>query len=143
MVKKTESQDIAEFYAMIGEMVHSVPGHLSQKKWDERLGFLEEEVSELREAVMRQDLPDIADALVDIVYVVKGTALMLGLPWERLWQEVHSANMRKQPGVKNGRMRRDAMKPPGWQGPDHMTWLLEYGYVEDTAKYVENHRDDE
>lgn len=142
-MKKSESEDIAEFYAMIGEQVHSVPGHLARAKWLERLNFMGEELDELEDAFARQDLPDIADALVDLVYVIKGTALMLGLPWGRLWEEVHAANMRKVAGVKDGRMRKDAVKPPGWKGPDHMQWLKEYGYDEDTAKYIGNHRDDE
>ena len=142
-MKKSESQDIADFYAKIGEMVHNVPGHLSEKKLDERIVFIEEEFMEFRDAAGAQDLEQMADALIDMVYVIKGTALMLGLPWERLWDEVHRANMAKEPGSVKGRMRRDAIKPPHWKPPQLMAILVDAGYDEEIAKYEGNHRDDE
>lgn len=141
-MKKSESQDIAEFYALTGQMVHSVPGHLSAKKLDERIKFMTEELDEFKDAALFQNLDDMVDALVDLVYVIKGTALMLGVPWERHWDEVHRANMKKRPGVKNGRMRVDAVKPPDWTPPDHMSILFEHGYTVE-SKHERNHRDDE
>ncbi len=43
-----------------------------------------------------QDLPKIADALVDLVYVALGTAHMHALPWQKLWDDVQRANMSKE-----------------------------------------------
>ena len=35
------------------------------------------------------------DALIDLTYVAMGTAYMMGLPWQDLWDEVQRANMSK------------------------------------------------
>jgi hypothetical protein len=42
------------------------------------------------------DLPKIADALVDLVYVALGTAHLHRLPWEALFTEVQRANVTKE-----------------------------------------------
>lgn len=60
-----------------------------------RLKFLTEELMELTSGVIADDLPEIADALIDLVYVAHGTAHLYGLPWEELWHEVQTANMLK------------------------------------------------
>lgn len=84
---------------------------------EQRRGFLEEELNELGEAVEKQDLVAVFDALLDLVYVAKGTALLLGLPWDAGWAEVHRSNMDKVPGGKTGRLNKDMIKPQGWVGP--------------------------
>jgi len=43
-----------------------------------------------------QDLPQIADALVDLVYVALGTSHLHGFPWPVLWNDVQRANMSKE-----------------------------------------------
>jgi hypothetical protein len=61
-----------------------------------RVKFLKEEVEELEAAYAEHDLPGVADALVDLVYVALGTAHLHGLPWGDLFDTVHAANMRKR-----------------------------------------------
>lgn len=84
-----------------------------------RLGFLLEELHELQLAYQHRDLPGVADALVDLAYVVYGTAHFMGLPWDALWAEVQRANLAKTPkvGTKRGH-RFDVGKPPDWAPPD-------------------------
>lgn len=81
---------------------------------------------ELPAPTARMEQPDMhgaADALVDLAYVLHGTALMMGLPWPRLWDEVQRANMSKERAKHAGESKRgsalDIIKPPGWKGPDH------------------------
>lgn len=59
---------------------------------------------------------EVADGLVDTIYVCIGAALELGIPLDRVWTEVQAANMRKG----DGPVREDGkkLKPPGWVGPD-------------------------
>jgi predicted HAD superfamily Cof-like phosphohydrolase len=62
---------------------------------------------------------DVADALVDITYLVVGMGVEMGLPLPEVWQEVQRANMDKFPDGKV--LRREdgkVMKPEGWKPPD-------------------------
>lgn len=87
-----------------------------------RLKFKMEEMTELTEAYNQQDLVKVADALIDLVYVAMGTAVMMNLPWHELWAEVHAANMRKVRAEHRGQSKRgstyDVVKPHGWQPPN-------------------------
>jgi predicted HAD superfamily Cof-like phosphohydrolase len=71
-----------------------------------------------------QLLHDQADSLVDLCYVVLGTAVVMGLPWEDLWNEVQRANSEKQLGIGPRGWSGDLVKPPGWKGPDINEVLL-------------------
>jgi predicted HAD superfamily Cof-like phosphohydrolase len=97
-----------------------------------RLGALEEELRELREAYERDDLPGVADALVDLVIFALGTAHLHGLPWPELFVEVMKANMRKEAGVgnkeRNATQGFDLVKPPGWRPPNLLKILREHGW---------------
>lgn len=90
---------------------------------------------------------DVADAAIDLIYVSVNVLYALGFNYEKMWEEVHIANMQKlpqceacfgggvmyDPGLKaitcrtcggHGRtapIRNEAgkiMKPEGWQPPD-------------------------
>ncbi len=84
---------------------------------------------ELDEEHRRKYLVDMGDALIDLVYVAMGTADLMGLPWQEMWNEVQRANMSKvradsdeHSRVSTGRAHRlDVIKPEGWRGPDHFT----------------------
>src|SRR3546814_5926129 len=75
-----------------------------------------------------QNLAQQADALVDLVYVALGTAVMLGLPWDWLWNDVQRANMAKVRGMTKRGHAVDVTKPPGWQGPQNQRILDLAGY---------------
>jgi len=60
--------------------------------------LIREEALELREALFKQSLPDVADALADILYVVYGTAVACGISsgaMDEIFAEVHRANLAK------------------------------------------------
>jgi predicted HAD superfamily Cof-like phosphohydrolase len=65
---------------------------------------------------IRVSLPEAADALADIAYVVEGTNLEFGIDGAAVLSEVHRANMAKA----DGPVREDGkrLKPPNWVGPD-------------------------
>jgi predicted HAD superfamily Cof-like phosphohydrolase len=90
-----------------------------------RLGFLQEELDELHEALEQGDRVKAFDALLDLAYVTYGTALFMGVdPWQ--WHEgmaaVQKANMSKERAVSKDQSKRgstfDVIKPEGWTGPE-------------------------
>lgn len=108
---------------------------LLPKDMRNRLKFMNEELDELKEAVATGDMVGICDAMVDLVYVIKGTAVMMGLPWEQLWDAVHRANMAKINTGKSVDHKIGIAKPEGWVGPesDIQDILLQHGYAGDDA----------
>ena len=125
-----EVRDVWLFQAKFGHLLNGYPTHLTRRKMLERLECMQEELDELREAVMVQDLAAQADALVDLVYFAKGTINMLGLTyvWSKLWDDVQRANMAKEPGVTKRGHRVDCIKPTGWVPPHTYQILIEGGY---------------
>lgn len=64
----------------------------------------------------REQLTNIADALIDKIYIDVGTLLEFGIPGHRVWRVVHAANMAKQGGEKRADGKQ--LKPEGWKPPD-------------------------
>lgn len=97
---------------------------LTKEEFDFRSGFMHEELTEFDESFEKGDMAGMADALIDLAYVVYGTAHFMGIPWERLWADVQRANMSKEraSGGDDSRSKRksafDVVKPEGWVGPD-------------------------
>jgi len=107
-----------------------------------RLKFLHEELEELEAAVTDGNLPEIADALVDLVYVALGTAHLYGLPWQDLFDEVQYANMQKERAASDGSNSKrgsslDVIKPPGWEPPDIEKVLTRNGWQTQTLRSFE------
>lgn len=75
-----------------------------------------------------QDVPQMADALVDLDYFLKGTAVAMALPWGHLFDDVHDCNMQKVLGMTKRGHSVDLRKPPGWEGPETEAILQEYGW---------------
>ncbi len=87
---------------------------------------LQEELTEFNEAIDAGDVLEAADALIDLVYFALGRLVEMGVPAIAVMDEVQRANMDKEQGELSKRpssMGHDAIKPAGWQAPDH-AWLL-------------------
>lgn len=98
-----------------------------------RDGFMQEELDEFREAHANGDLEKAFDSLIDLSYVVIGTAIFMGLPWEEGFAEVHRANMDKVPVQSADESKRgssyDIVKPDSWRGPDLDRVLREHDHL--------------
>lgn len=110
-----EVEDVRAFQIRTGIPMATRPT-FDCERLRERYRFLREELDELGDAIDEHDICGVADALIDLVYVAKGTGLIAGFPWRELWDDVHSANMAKEPRATK-RSKHDAIKPPGWRGP--------------------------
>jgi predicted HAD superfamily Cof-like phosphohydrolase len=127
--RSQEYHDVRTFMSKMGYALPTSP--VFDRKFlddDERIAKIREEVVEIEEAIRREDLADIADGIVDLIYFVLGLAAAFGLPWEELWQEVQRANMEKQPGSTE-RAKLDAVKPEGWEPPKIESILRRYGWI--------------
>jgi predicted HAD superfamily Cof-like phosphohydrolase len=122
--KDPETVDIAEMYQKFNFPVQLQIKPMATEELRARAAFIQEELNELIDAADSNDFLEVIDALVDIVVVAKGTAALMGVRWKYHWEEVHRANMMKQPGEVRPF---DLVKPPGWYGPDHLRMLNLHG----------------
>ncbi len=65
-----------------------------------RSRLIQEEFEEFQEAMQSKDLPNMAKELADLLYVVYGSAVSLGIDMEPVFKEVHRSNMSKVGGHK-------------------------------------------
>lgn len=118
-----EQNDVRAFHLKFGVAMATKPSWLSEEGQEFRRKFMQEELDEWSEACEHRDMELAADALVDLAYVVHGTALMMGLPWPLLWSEVQRANMAKERAKSASDSKRgtrlDVIKPEGWTPPSH------------------------
>jgi predicted HAD superfamily Cof-like phosphohydrolase len=123
-----EQQMVAEFHRQFGLQapaaldVEHFPGEL-------RVSLIQEEADEFAQAVRDGDVPEMIDALCDLLYVTYGAAVSLGVDLEPFFDEVHRTNLAKIGGYR----RADGkwMKPADWQPPDIRRLLEErHGYRE-------------
>jgi predicted HAD superfamily Cof-like phosphohydrolase len=120
---------VREFHAAVGGTVPPAPTtNVRPELRDLRQRILEEEVDELRAAVITNDLVAIADALADIVYVACGTAATYGIPFDDVFSEVHRSNMTKT-GPNGPVLRHDGKiaKGPDYEPPDLARYLFDVG----------------
>lgn len=111
-------RDVLEFHQKLGLPVGRRPALLTNSLFGQRSTFMLEELVEFQDAHWSSDLAKAADSLLDLVYVAKGTAVCMGLPWEKCWGHVHAANMRKGRGADEGGFKQSVTKPRGWVSPD-------------------------
>ncbi|PZO59202.1 MAG: nucleotide pyrophosphohydrolase [Leifsonia xyli] len=121
-------QSVAEFHMSFDlplertpqQQVHTDLGAL-------RVELLREEFEEFKDAVVRQDVVAVADALGDIVYVAYGAALTYGIDLDAVLREVHRANMSKLGPDGEPLLREDGkvLKPPSYVAPDVRRVLLD------------------
>ncbi len=57
--------------------------------------LIREELSELKEAIDKKDIKEIADALTDILYVTYGAGHAFGIDLDKCFEEVQNSNMSK------------------------------------------------
>lgn len=96
----------------------SSPTVVSEEYILARANFMSEEIDEFLESAMGGDMVGVADALADVIYVAVGTALTMGIPLDKVWDLVQHANMTKVKGMTKRGIANDAVKPPGWVGPE-------------------------
>jgi predicted HAD superfamily Cof-like phosphohydrolase len=123
----SDNSDVKDFQTNFEVPMADKPTLLDPSTFLFRSKFMQEELNEFNESHLLCDLEGCADALVDLVYVAHGTALMMGIPWQKIWDEVQRANMSKVRATSEDQSKRkstlDVIKPEGWIAPDHKAAL--------------------
>lgn len=112
--------DVLDFHLKFGAAVGTTPRVPDRSTIALRAALLNEEVRETLAALAAGDLPELADGIVDTVYVALGLLVSYGIDARPVWAAVHQANMAKQLG-DGGRVVSEAgkiLKPPGWVPAD-------------------------
>lgn len=120
-------RQVWEFHHVGGHVVNDRPVLIDAGTLRLRRRLMEEELTELLEAMYSRNLPDIAKELADLLYVVYGTAVSYGLDMDPVSDEVHRSNMTKFSVTgayhdtcdETGKSIKDAggktLKPPGFE----------------------------
>ena len=82
--------------------------------------LVEEEFSELIHAYLNRDMVEIADACADLKWVIEGLEHSLGIPQQKVWDEVARSNLNKISNTGKVLKRDDGkvIKPEGWKPPN-------------------------
>jgi len=91
----TNFQKVKTFMDTFGQEVKSQPSFGSEKINNLRYNLIKEELEELKQAIDKKDLLEVADALTDILYVTYGAGHAFGINLDGCFDEVQNSNMSK------------------------------------------------
>jgi predicted HAD superfamily Cof-like phosphohydrolase len=115
------------FMETFGQEVKKKPSFSNDKINKLRYDLIEEELSELKEAMQNKDLLEVADALTDILYVTYGAGHAFGIDLDKCFNEVQNSNMSKL-GSDNKPIYNDdgkVMKGPKYFKPNLSKFLID------------------
>ena len=116
----TNFEKVKTFMETFGQEVKSKPSFSSKKINDLRYNLIKEELDELKQAIDKNDLLEVADALTDILYVTYGAGHAFGINLDNCFSEVQNSNMSKL-GTDGKPIYNEAgkvMKGPNYYKPD-------------------------
>ena len=97
----TNFEKVGLFMKTFGQEVKLKPSLSTTKINELRLNLINEEFEELKNAIQKKDLIEVADALTDILYVTYGAGHAFGINLDQCFNEVQNSNMSKL--GKNGK----------------------------------------
>jgi predicted HAD superfamily Cof-like phosphohydrolase len=94
--KKSIEQKLLDFQEKFGHYVRNQPSvNVPPEVKQLRRRLIMEEFEEMMEGLHTDNLIEIADGAADLVYVVVGACTAYGIPFDRIFNEVHNSNMTK------------------------------------------------
>ena len=91
----TNFEKVKNFMQIFGQEVKKKPSFSSEKINNLRYNVIKEEIEELKEAIDKKDIIEVADALTDILYVTYGAGHAFGIDLDKCFDEVQNSNMSK------------------------------------------------
>ena len=91
----TNFEKVGLFMSTFGQEVKKNSSLSTDKIKQLRIDLIEEELNELKEAINKKDLKEVADALTDILYVTYGAGHAFGINLDKCFEEVQNSNMSK------------------------------------------------
>jgi predicted HAD superfamily Cof-like phosphohydrolase len=104
-------------------------GAIDEEQYAMYRKLIAEEVSELHEAVEKNDRVEQLDALIDILVVTIGALHSMGADAEGAWKEVLRTNLAKIDPASGKVIKREdgkVLKPEGWTPPKLADFLKGY-----------------
>ena len=116
----TNFESVRKFMKTFGQEIREKASFPSDKITSLRYELIKEELGELREALDRKDIKEVADALTDILYVTYGAGHAFGINLDKCFEEVQNSNMSKldQNGKPIYNEAGKVMKGPNYFKPD-------------------------
>jgi len=108
---------VREFHIAFNHICPERPQLLPEERMAKRYNWMLEELEEFRNA---NSIHDQADAMVDLIYFALGTLVEMGVKPGRLFDIVHSANMKKlwPDGKVHYAPDGKVIKHPSWSPPE-------------------------
>ena len=88
-------ESVKIFMKTFGQEVKEKAEFPSSKITSLRYDLINEELEELKEAINKKDIKEVADALTDILYVTYGAGHAFGINLDKCFEEVQNSNMSK------------------------------------------------
>ena len=116
----TNFEKVKEFMITFGQEVKNKSEFPNEKIINLRKKLIEEEYDELKEAINKNDIVEVADALTDILVVTYGAGAAFGIDLDKCFEEVHRSNMSKlsDTGKPIYNEFGKVMKGPNYSPPD-------------------------
>ena len=116
----TNFDKVGIFMKTFGQEVKNQPSFSSEKINNLRYDLIKEELAELKDAMEKKNLLEVADALTDILYVTYGAGHAFGIDLDKCFEEVQNSNMSKldENGKPIYNESGKVMKGPNYFKPD-------------------------
>ena len=88
-------KSVKKFMETFGQEIKEKASFPNDKITSLRYELIKEELDELKEAIDRKDIKEVADALTDILYVTYGAGHAFGIDLDKCFEEVQNSNMSK------------------------------------------------
>ena len=121
----TNFEKVRLFMKTYGQEVKDKAGFSDAKTNKLRIDLIKEELEELTEAMLDENLLEVADALTDILYVTYGAGHAFGIDLDKCFEEVQNSNMSKlgEDGKPIYNEAGKVMKGPNYFKPDLSKYL--------------------
>jgi len=86
---------VKKFMETFGQEIKKKAEFPNEKIITLRYDLINEELNELKEAIEKRDIKEVADALTDILYVTYGAGHAFGINLDKCFEEVQNSNMSK------------------------------------------------
>ena len=116
----TNFEKVGIFMKTFGQEVKVSPSLTTNQISELRVSLINEELEELKAAINKKDLLEVADALTDILYVTYGAGHAFGINLDKCFEEVQNSNMSKlgKDGKPIYNESGKVMKGPNYFKPD-------------------------
>ena len=113
-------ESVKKFMETFGQEIKEKACFPDDKITSLRYDLIKEELGELKEAIDKKDIKEVADALTDILYVTYGAGHAFGINLDKCFEEVQNSNMSKlgSDGKPVYNDKGKVMKGPNYFKPD-------------------------